>query len=233
MSDNPALTPDPSGVSRTPTGEIATQTQTTTPEAKTPQTSTTATESPSLVNEPTESLANQKPSTETGAPAEYATYAVPDGYELDAEVAKQANVIFKEMNLTQTQAQKLVDFYTAKTTESANQPYQVWNDMQAKWVKEVKDDPQMGPRLNEIKTTISRAIDGIGDPKLASEFRAAMDYTGAGNNPAFIKAFWKLASMVTEGRHVAGGGPSPAGQKRAGEMPSAAQAMYPNLPSNR
>jgi len=148
-------------------------------------------------------------------------------------VAAEASKIFKGMNLNQDQAQQLVDFYTAKTTESANQPYQVWNEMQEKWVKEVKADPVMGSRLNEIKTTISRAIDGLGDPKLAQEFRAAMDYTGAGNNPAFIRAFWKLSQMVTEGTHVAGNGPSPAGQRRAGEMPSAAQAMYPNLPSNR
>jgi hypothetical protein len=233
MSDNPQSTQDTAGVQRTPTGEIATQTQTTDPKATTPQTSTTATEKPSLANEPAGTVANQPAETQTGAPAEYSTFAVPDGYELDTNVATEAGKIFKEMNLTQDQAQKLVDFYTAKTTESANQPYQVWNEMQEKWVKEVKNDPQMGPRLNEVKTTISRAIDGLGDPKLAQEFRAAMDYTGAGNNPAFIKAFWKLSQKVTEGGHVSGSGPSPAAQPNGGRPASAAQAMYPNLPTNR
>src|SRR5262245_3839641 len=123
----------PEGVARTPTGEIATQTQTTDPKATTPQTSTTATETPSLANQPGESLANQKSDEPpTGAPAEYTSFKVPDGYELDTAVAAEAGKIFKEMNLNQDQAQKLVDFYTAKTTESANQPYQVWNDMQEK-----------------------------------------------------------------------------------------------------
>ena len=230
MSDNPVSTQDSSGIDRTPTGDIATQTQTTTPAATTPQTSTTATEKPSLANEPAGSLTNQPADKQAGAPEAYSTFAVPDGYELDTGVATEASKIFKEMNLTQDQAQKLVDFYTAKTTESANQPYQVWNEMQEKWVRDVKADPQMGPRLNEIKTTISRAIDGLGDPKLAQEFRAAMDYTGAGNNPAFIKAFWKLASKVTEGGHVSGNGPSPAGQPNGSRPASAARAMYPNLP---
>jgi hypothetical protein len=232
MSDQAAPTPDPAGVARTPTGEISTQTQTTTPTATTPQTSTTATESPSLVNQPTESLANQQPAPQ-GAPETYADFAVPEGYELDKAVATEASTIFKEMNLTQAQAQKLVDFYTAKTTESANQPYQVWNDMQERWVREVKNDPVVGPRLAEVQTTISRAIDGLGDPKLAQEFRAAMDYTGAGNNPAFIKAFWKLAQKITEGSHVSGNGPSPAAHPNGGRPASAAQAMYPNLPVNR
>ena len=228
MSETAATTPE--GVSRTPTGEIASQTQTTDPSAKTPQTSTTPTETPSLANQSGESLTNQKPAAEGGAPETYANWNVPEGFTLDETASKEISGIFKGLNLTQEQGQKLVDFYTAKTVESANQPYQVWQEMQEQWVKEVKNDPQLGPRLNEVKTTISRAIDGLNDPKLAKDFREAMDFTGAGNNPAFIRAFWKLAQMVTEGGHVAGGGPSAQGQRRQGENVSAARAMYPNLP---
>jgi len=229
MSETAATTPE--GVARTPTGDIANQASTT-GAGTTPQTSTTPTETPSLANQSGESLANQKPAADTpaGAPTEYAQFTVPEGYELDATVSTEASKIFKELNLPQAAAQRLVDFYTAKTTESANQPYQAWNDMQEKWVTQVKNDPQMGPRLNEIKTTISRAIDGLNDPKLAQDFREAMDFTGAGNNPAFIKAFWKLSEKLTEGGHVSGNGPSPQGQRRQGEVPSAARAMYPNLP---
>lgn len=226
MSDNQPTTPE--GVARTPTGEIASQTQTTAPEATTPQTSTTTSEKPSVINEPAGSVVNQ-PSV---APEKYETFNVPEGYELDSKVAEEAGAIFKRMGLSQADAQSLVDFYTAKTTESANEPYKVWSDMQEKWVTEVKNDPVLGPRLNEVKTTISRAIDGLNDPKLARDFREAMDFTGAGNNPAFIRAFYKLAQLVTEGGHVSGNGPSPAGQGRRNAMPSAAQAMYPNLPSS-
>ena len=227
MSEPQATTPE--GLARTPTGEIASQTQTT-GQGTTPQTSTTPTESPSIANQPGESVANQKPTTEGGAPEAYNTWTVPEGFQLDEGVSKEIGGLFKSMNLSQEQGQKLVDFYTAKTAESANQPYQVWQETQEAWVKEVKADRELGPRLNEVKTTISRAIDGLNDPVLAKNFREAMDYTGAGNNPAFIKAFWKLAQMVTEGGHVAGGGPSQASQRRAGETPSAAKAMYPNLP---
>jgi hypothetical protein len=227
MSETPATTPE--GVARTPTGEIASQTQTTS-SGTTPQTSTTPTENPSLANQSGESLANQAPKAEGGAPEAYSNWNVPEGFTLDEGVSKEISGIFKGLNLSQEQGQKLVDFYTAKTAESANEPYKVWQETQEAWVKEVKADPVLGPRLNEVKTTISRAIDGLNDPKLARDFREAMDYTGAGNNPAFIRAFWKLAQMVTEGGHVAGSGPSPQGQRRQGETPSAARAMYPNLP---
>jgi hypothetical protein len=230
MPDNPVSTPDPSGVERTPTGEIASQQQTTAPEAKTAQTSTT-TETPTLVNQPSGSVVNQPAAT--GVPETYSQFNTPEGYVLDDGIVKEIQPMFKAMGLTQDNAQKLVDYYVNKTTESQNAPFQLWSDTQEKWVKEVKSDPVLGPRLDEVKTTISRAIDGLNDPKLAQQFREAMDYTGAGNNPAFIRAFWKLAQQVTEGRHVVGNGPSPQGQRRSGETPSAAQAMYPNLPANR
>jgi hypothetical protein len=230
MPDNLQSTQD--SIARTVDGSIANQGQTT-EKVETPQTSTTteATESTetSLASEDGKSLVN-KPATEgTGAPEAYTPFNVPEGYTLDEEVGKEASGIFKEMNLSQTQAQKLVDFYVGKTNEAVNAPYEAWRETQKEWVKQVKADPVIGPRLNEVTNTISRAIDGLGDAKLAREFREAMDYTGAGNNPAFIRAFYKLAQKVTEGSHVAGTGPSVHGQRRVGEVPSAAAAMYPNL----
>jgi hypothetical protein len=234
MSEAAATTPattDTSGVPRTPDGTIASQTQTTTPAATTAQTSTTPTETPSLLNQGQEG-APPKPAegTPPGAPETYTQFTVPEGYTLDPATMTEATAIFKKLNLPQAQAQELVNFYVAKSTESANEPYKVWNDMQEKWVTEIKADPQLGPKLDTVKTTISKAIDGMGDPKLARDFREAMDFTGAGNNPAFIRAFYKLAQMVTEGGHVAGKGPSPQGQGNQGQPPSAARAMYPNLP---
>lgn len=235
MSDNQQTTPattDPAGVGRTPTGDIATGSQTTTPAATTPQTSTQPTEKPSVINEPAGSVVNQPADkVPAGAPETYSAFAVPDGWEIDKATNDAMGPLFKSLNLSQENAQKLVDFYIEKTAESQNAPFKFWQDTQAKWVDQVKADPVIGPRLNEVKTTISRAIDGLNDPKLARDFREAMDYTGAGNNPAFIKAFYKLAQMVTEGGHVAGNGPSPAGQQqKGGANVSAAKAMYPNLP---
>jgi hypothetical protein len=43
-----------------------------------------------------------------------------------------------------------------------------------------------------------------------------MNLTGAGDHPAFVKAFNKLAAFVTEGSHVTGKGPSDLGQKPLG-----------------
>ena len=143
----------------------------------------------------------------------------------------EASKIFKDLGLGQTGAQKLVDFYVNKMQEVASAPVKLWEDTQKQWQSEIKNDKDLGPRLAEVRTTVARAIDGLGDPALAAEFRKAMDITGAGNNPAFVRAFYKLAQQVTEGHAVAGRGPSPAGQKAPGEKPpSVAAAIYPNHP---
>ncbi len=216
----------PSGPERTPEGTIVNQAPNQPPMTPEKPTETTPEPGkPSLANEPPK----EEPKPAAGAPEKYEDFKVPEGYELDAEVAKEAGDLFKGLGLSQEGAQKLVDFYTAKTSEALEAPFKFWAETQEKWINEVKSS-ELGSKLQEVKTTISKAIDGLGDPRLAKEFREAMDYTGAGNNLAFIRAFYKLASQVTEASHVPGAGPSPTGQARPGEVPSAAKAMYPNLP---
>jgi hypothetical protein len=183
------------------------------------------------------SLLNQaKPEAKApaGAPEAYTEFKVPEGFALDETVSKEASALFKSSGLNQEQAQAFVDFYTAKTKEAFDAPYNAWRDTQEKWVNEIKADSEIGGKLDSVKATISKAIDGLGDTKLANDFREAMDFTGAGNNPAFIRAFYRLAQKVTEGGAVTGRGPSPLGQKEPGAgPPSVAAALFPNLPSAR
>ena len=181
-------------------------------------------------------LLTKKDEAPEGAPEKYETFKPPEGWsdkgwELDTAILDQAVPLFKELGLTQANAQKLVDFYattSAKASEASTQAVIEQND---KWVAQVKADPEIGPRLNTVKATVAKAIDSLG-PELGSAFREAMDYTGVGNHPAFIKAFYKLAQRLTEGSHVSGNGPAETGQTRPGSAPrSAAAALYPNLPS--
>jgi hypothetical protein len=159
-------------------------------------------------------------------------FKMPEDFELPEETSKEVTTLFKEIGLDQPSAQKLLDFYIDKASEAQKAPYEAWAKMRKGWVEEVKNDKDLGGRLAEVRVTVSKAIDGLGDPKLAQDFRQAMDFTGAGDNPAFVRVFWKLAQMVTEPGHVSGKGPSAEGQKSPDERPrTAAAAMYPNLPS--
>ena|SRR5215472_13787936 len=227
---------------RTPAGELKTNATpataiepapTETPPPEPPKETTPATPTPPTPSDTTkqgETLLNEKakPAELTGAPEKYADFKAPEGYEFRAETMPGAQTLFKELNLSQAGAQRLVDFHAAELKAVLEAPQKVWEETRAKWLEEVRGDPELGGKLDQVKTTVARAIDGLGDQKLAREFRQAMDFTGAGNNPAFIRAFYKLAQKVTEGHAVTGGSPS---EVKAPNAPprTVAHALYPNL----
>jgi hypothetical protein len=166
-------------------------------------------------------------------PEKYADFKVPEGFTLNKDALEAALPIFKELGLSQDEAQKLVDIQTAREAALAKSNQGDYASMRKGWRDEVLADSTLsagGKVKPEILQTIGRAIEGLGDPKLAGDFRQVMDTTGVGDNPAFFRAFYKLAQQVTEGRPVQGKGPSELGQKAPDAKPtSIANAMYPNL----
>jgi hypothetical protein len=242
MADDNQTTVDTAGVTRTADGQIAPPVVRTRSES----TSTTETkeqpkpeakvEAKTEVKEG-ETLLTDKGKEETKeapkAPDAYADFKVPDGYTLDPEVTKEAGTIFKELGLSQDGAQKLVDFYVGKTKEAFEAPFKAYTDMRKGWRDKVTADPDIGHRLPQIKTDVTRMLNQHLGQGRADQFREAMDLTGVGDHPAFVWALDKLSQLLTESRsHVPGSKPSPFGQTRDSTPQSAAAAMYPHLPSS-
>jgi hypothetical protein len=179
-----------------------------------------------------------KPAEPGKVPDTYAAFKTPDNYTLDPKAVEAALPVFKELGLTQDQAQKLVDLQTAREIELAKAPTNAVETMRADWRAKVTADPELAKAVNgdktgldAVKLDIGRALTHL-PAQEAADFKAAMDLTGAGDHPAFVKAFWKLSQLVTEGKHVNGSGPSPLGQVAPGSAsrPTAGKALFPNLP---
>lgn len=220
---------------RTETGEIKDQSQTT--ESSTQASDTTQTK-PESGTTSTETKSETKPEVKdetkpNGAPEKYEAFKAPEGVIFDEATITAASTLFKELGLTQEGAQKLVDFQAAQAKTQAEAPYKAYDAMREGWQNEVKADKEIGHILPKVKETIGRALDTLNDPALVTSFKEAMNLTGSGDHPAFVKAFYKLATAVVEGKHVSGSGPSEHGQTSKGqnERPNVAQAMYPNLKS--
>ena len=159
------------------------------------------------------------------------TFTAPEGRELDKTTIDRATPIFRELGLDNPSAQKLMDLYNDLGKSWSEGTIKAVNDMREGWRADVAKDPDMSGKLESIKTEIGRAYQHL-DPKLVTEFKAAMDLTGAGDHPAFVKGFWKFAQLINEGTHVTGSGPSKEGQSAPGanSRPSLAASMYPSLP---
>ena len=161
-------------------------------------------------------------------------FKAPVGATLDPKLIEEASPIFKELGLDNAAAQKLVDFY-AKTQAAAGD---VMTEMRTGWRNEVVGDKDIGDGKDnlrpEVRANISKAFDAIGDAKVTSAFKEALDLTGAGDHPAVIRALNTLGKLLGEGTLVSGGKPSPAGQTNpaAKQGLTPAQRMFPNLPSS-
>lgn len=172
------------------------------------------------------------------APEAYEPFKLPDGVELKDEQLTQAQGIFKELGLDQAAAQKLVDFHAAQLKAVAAAPDTGFDALTNEWKTKAEADPDIGAfdgaKALALKTTIAKGLDAIGDPALTKDFKAVMNLTGAGNNPAFIKVLAKALGAYVEGKptNTNTAKPSPTGQTAPDAAPkSIASAMYPNLPA--
>lgn len=171
-----------------------------------------------------------------GAPEKYEPFKAPEGFEFDTKAVELAAPVFKELGLNQTQAQQLMDLHAKLAQEASTKATETYESTRNGWRNDAIADKVIGngkDGLNpEVASVVAKAIDSL-EPALAKSVRDAMTLTGAGDNPAIIRAFYELGKRNGEGTLITGKGPATTGQTRPGSAPqSAAQAMYPNLPSS-
>lgn len=241
----PNQTTDEAGITRTETGEISNETKGTSEASNQNTNQETTPERTTLLNqaekkeEKVEAATDKKgdeakDKAEGKAPEKYESFKVPEGYEIPEKVMTEVSALFKEMGLSQDQAQKLIDFQTKMETEAGDAPYKAWDEMKSGWRRDAENHPDLKGKLaadGEVTVRIGKFLNQL-DPKLANDFRDLMELTGAGDHPAFIRVIDYAAKKLTEsGSHVAGNGPAAPGQSRDGQtrQPSAAEAMWPNL----
>lgn len=181
-----------------------------------------------------------KPTTEkdekpAGAPEKYEAFKVPEGKELSPELTTEANAAFKELNLTQEQGQKLVDMWNKHTGDLSERLDQMIADTRKEWRDTIAKDKTIGNGTDNLSDTSKKAISDLishaGDTKVQGALKDALDLTGAGDHPDIVRAFVALGKKIGEGTLVRGAGPVNS-QVKPGQPRSAAQALYPNLPSS-
>lgn len=138
---------------------------------------------------------NADESAETGAPESYADFSLPEGMSMDEAMLTEASGVFKELNLNQEQAQKLIDIQ-AKSVQ-ANQTGQIesFNQLKQDWLDQAKNDKDIGGE--KFDTTVADAkkfLSKFGSPGLSE----MLDELGVGNHPEFIRAFAAAGSLMKE-----------------------------------
>jgi len=214
----PTPSPPPTSPTTTPPPSATSESQ-----AKPDAAEATPDGEPSLLSKEAEA-----PPARQGAPEKY-EFKAPEGFDLDEASINEVTPVFKNLKLSNDEAQSLVDLYAKVSKEAAEAPVKFWKETQQKWLDEVRADPEIGDKIELVKTTVNKALMTYLSPTEVANFRHAMNYTGAGNNPTFIRVLYKLTSQLVEGGEVRGGGPVEVRAPNAASRPTAAEAMFPNL----
>jgi hypothetical protein len=170
---------------------------------------------------PTEPPAADKPADKPqGAPEKY-EFKYPDGYQVDETALGEYSTAFKELGLTNEQAQRLVDMDAKRSTSSSEAALADQKQQVDTWVGELKSDPEFGGAKFEANVGIAnKALAAFGSPELTQFFKD----TGLGNHPLLVKAFHKIGTQLGEGSIHKTTSNQPAER-------SIAERMYPNYPN--
>lgn len=94
--------------------------------------------------------------------------------------------LFKEANLTQDQAQKLVSAYEGSQTKAREA-------IQAKWATDAKADKEFGGAKFDASSQVAKTAMG----RFASpEFVTFLNETGLGNHPEMVRMFYRIGSSI-------------------------------------
>lgn len=150
-----------------------------------------------------------------GAPEAY-EFKAAEGAELDTEALKDFEPVARELNLTNEQAQKLVDAYPKILAGVQQRQADAWQATTEQWAADVKADKEIGgDKLTGNLSAAQRALDQFGTPEL----KEYLNTTGLGNHPDLVKTFVKIGKAMSEDGMVTG--------KQSGQR-SAAEVLYGN-----
>jgi hypothetical protein len=153
-----------------------------------------------------------------GAPESY-QFELPEGYELNAEVAGEFETYARELNLPQDKAQAAVSMGVKLVESAMAKQAEAYTQQVAAWREEVTNDKEIGgPALAENLSYAARVLDTY-----APDLRAVLDETGLGNHPAFVKAFVKIGKAISEDRLVGGA------QQAPGSALDPAAKLFPTM----
>lgn len=132
---------------------------------------------------------------EDGAPEAYEDFTIPEGYEIDQATMDTFKPLAKELDLTQDQAQKLVDFYNDGAQKSTEESQTYYSDLMTEWQESVRTDKELGgTNFDDSLASAKAALDAFATPALYEIFEA----TGMGNHPEMVRVFARIGKAVKD-----------------------------------
>lgn len=164
-------------------------------------------------SEPQTDAAADAPADPASLPPEKYELTAPEGMTLDDEAVQMADPVFRELNLTNEQAQKLMPIageFAQRAGAAALAKHQLdqaqtVTAMRREWLENAKGDAEIGgANWDGTVSLAAKGLDALGFTK-GHPFRALLDETGFGNHPEMIRAMRRVGERVGEDTFERGG----------------------------
>lgn len=147
----------------------------------------------------------EKPAEPAPEPPEKYELTAPEGLELNDEVLAEVDPVFRELGLTNDQANKIMPLagkFMERITAAQQDAHAT---LSADWAKQAKADPRLGGKnWGETEGFVAKAFDtaaaGLGKDgaKQVGDFKELLDATGLGNHPVLISMFRFYGERISE-----------------------------------
>lgn len=132
---------------------------------------------------------------EAKAPEAY-DFKAPEGQEYDSEVINAFADVARELDLSQEDAQMVLDKVAPKMAE--RQQAQI-DAIKGDWLEAAKTDKEFGgDNLEASVKTAKAALEQFGTP----EFAKLLDESGLGNHPEMIRLMTRVGKAISEDNYV-------------------------------
>lgn len=138
-----------------------------------------------------------------GAPEEYADFTLPEGETPNVEILTEAKAVFKELGLSQDQAQKLVDFQTSKELAAMEKEAAAYTERVNSWWTQTQADPELGgDKWDANLAVIKSGYELVKSPELESLLGEPSEKNPEGlglqRHPAINRMLFRIGKALAE-----------------------------------
>lgn len=137
-------------------------------------------------------------------PETYAFKELPEGYAVSDQQLAEVSPLFKELGLTQEQADKLVAFDAKRALAAEQAGLEQRQGLVTGWEKSLREDADFGGANFDANVGVAqKALAQFGTPELSTMLKES----GLGSHPEVVRLFHRIGQQLAEGQLHSGAAP--------------------------
>lgn len=144
--------------------------------------------------------APKEPDHPAAVPEAYAFANLPEGYEINEQQLSELTPLFKDLGLTQEQADKLIAYDAQRALAARDGSEQAAIDQRnaqvGEWEQSLRSDKEFGGTNFDANVAIAqKALAEFGSPELSTMLKES----GLGSHPEVVRFFHRVGKELAEG----------------------------------